>query len=235
MGKDDQKLLGSLVLFGLGMLMIVGIFADGCHAAAQVDAPEDLSYYERELAKSIARVSYNEALSSEPDLELITQIVLGVPVPDDGGGAQLDAATRLAWLRRHSPCVMGRLSDSEAWQRPGNCRWTRGLRTDGRQPHGWIPSQDGAWSRTRPRWQRHLELAIEYVSGERTADICEETPESWDGRRTTTRERLEAAGWRVLECDEETENFAVVRATEDEEGEGDEQADGDGGGGGDPS
>lgn len=219
MKKDDQKLLGGLVFFGLGMLMLVGIFSDGCsgtRALAQVDAPEGLSYLERELAKGIARVSYNEAGPSEPDLEMIAQATFGAPVPDDGGGVQLDAASRLYWLRGHSPCVMGMLSDSEAFRRPGNCRWTRNLRTDGRQPRGWIPSRDGRWGWTRDRWNRHLELAIEYVSGERTADICPETPESWDGRRTTSREALEAAGWRVLECREETLNFPVVRATPEE-------------------
>jgi hypothetical protein len=225
MRKDDQKLLGGLVLFMLGALMLVGLFENGCEgrgsvALAQIDAPERLSYYERELAKSIARVAFNEALNSEPDLELIAQIVMGVPQSDDDASPPLQAVERLYWLRSHSPCVMGMISDSEAYQRPGNCRWTRNLRTDGRQPRGWIPTRDGRWSWTRRRWQRHLELSIEYVDGTRMADICPETPESWDGRRTTTRERLEAAGWRILDCDEETQNFAVVRATEDPEGDG---------------
>lgn len=223
MGKDDQKLLGGLVLFMLGMLGIMGLFVNGCDgrgsvALAQVSAPEGLSYPERELAKSLGRVSFNEALDSEADLELIVQIVYGIPVVEED--AQHQALERLSWLRRHSPCVMGQISDSEAYQRPGNCRWTRNLQTNGRQPRGWIPSRDGRWSWTRRRWQHHLELAIEYVDGTRVADICPETPESWDGRRTTTREALEAAGWRILVCEEETQNFAVVRATADPEGDG---------------
>lgn len=222
MKSDDQKLLGAVVFAAVAFLLLVGIAGPSCggssRAAAQVEAPEGLSYYERELAKSIARVAYNEALGSEPDLELIVQIVLGQSFEGVGSDSgQLQAVHRLMWLRGHSPCVMGRLPDSEANRRPGNCRWSRGLRVDGRQPHGWIPSQDGAWSRTRPRWRRHLELSIEYVRGDRIADICDEQPESWDGRHTTTEEELAARGWRVLECREPTRNFAVVRATEEDE------------------
>lgn len=203
MTNDDQTLLGALSLFALGFVLLVGV-AGGCcapsRAAAQVERPADLSRVELELAKRVARVSFNEALDSEPDLELVVQIVWGARETPEG---------RLRWLRSHSPCVSGRLTQDQAYARPGNCRWSRNLMTDGRRPRGWRRETDGHWSRTRPRWLAHLERVIEYVRGVRVAAICDELPTTWDGRRYG-RAAMEARGFRVLTCRERTENFALV-------------------------
>lgn len=162
--------------------------------SAQVPRPVDLSATERELAKTIGRVSFNEALDSEPDLELVTQTTLS---------SALTAEGQLAWLRSHSPCVTGRLTQDEAQLRPGNCRWTRNLHPDGRRPRGWLRELDGRWSRTRVRWREHLTRSVEYVRGERVASICDERPMSWDGVRYG-RDRVapEGSARRILDCRE---------------------------------
>jgi len=226
MNTDDQKLFGGLALLTLGVAILVATLGGSCggpaKAAAQVAAPSDLSRHERRLALELGSVSFNEALDSAPDLELIVQIVLA---HSPSGDPQLDAAARLVWLRSHSPCVSGVLTQDQAYARPGNCHWTRNLTPDGRRPRGFhdchegeiapghtaLHPCDGQWSRVRARWRAHLEASVEYVRGTRTADICEETPESWDGKRYG-REQLERRGWRVLECADDAVNFAVVRS-----------------------
>ena len=169
---------------------------------AQVSTPEDLTRAERTLALTLARVAYNEAGDHEPDLELIWQVV---------SHAETSPEERLRWLRNHSPCVTGRLTQDQAYRRPGNCRWTRNLQPDGRRPRGWDRALHGRWSWIRDRWTAHLERAVEYVRGNLVADICPETPTSWDGARW--REQIVERGWRILECDGTTQNLGVVRAS----------------------
>lgn len=184
------------------VLLIALVLITSNLAHAQVTRPDDLTPRQRELAVVLARVAFNEALDSEADLELIAQITLS---------RGETAAERLAWLRRHSPCVTGRLSQEEAYQRPGNCAWTRNLRPDGRLPRGFT-APSGVWRQLRPRWLAHLERAIDYVRAPQTADICPVTPHSWDGKRYG-RDRIEARGFRILECGDEAENYAVVRSS----------------------
>lgn len=129
---------------------------------------------ERRLVELEAKVSYNEALHSYHDLALIHQIV-------EGKGET--AAERVYWLERHSSCVSGRLPDSVAYQRPGNCRWARNLRMDGRQPRGWIPIRDGRWRNSRGRWLAHIPRVRDFVYGRDDYRPCAETPQSWDGVR----------------------------------------------------
>lgn len=182
--------------------------------AARVARPVDLSRIERLLAITIARVSFNEALDNEPDLELITQVTFGHAETSRG---------RLQWLRNHSGCVTGsRLTQDEAYARPGNCRWTRNLMPDGRRPRGWLRELHGHWTRTRGRWAAHLTRTIEYVRGNEVADICDVTPDTWDGVRYG-RERVGRGDRTILECSvpylhpresgEGLRNFAVVRAS----------------------
>ena len=204
MKHDDAKLLGALVCFSLAMILLVDVFGGSCgvpQAAAQVPRPADLNRVELALARGLAQLGMNEAGTAD-DTEMITQTVFA---------AAPDTRSRLQWLRDHSPCVLGVLTQDQAYERPGNCRWSRNLHPDGRRPRGWDRNQDGHWSRTRPRWTARLEQTIGYVRGTEVADICPEPPESWDGRRTTTAEELEANGWRVLECDGDLQNFPVVR------------------------
>lgn len=192
-----------------------------CLLAAAASAQEDqtagtpaarrLSDPEREYTLAVARVSFNEANHSEPDQEMITQVV-------EGRGHNL--AERLHWLRAHSRCVMGVLTQDRAYARPGNCRWTRNLMPDGRRPRGWDRALHGPWSPVRVRWRAHLRRQVAFTRGELQADICPEAPDSWDGVRYG-RETVAPAGSsrRILECDapytsdpteEGLHNFAVA-------------------------
>ena len=159
---------------------------------AQVPRPADLTRTERQLAIALARVSINEGGDSEPDGELVAQVTLA---------RGETAAERLHWLGEHSRCVAGPMSQDEAYQRPGNCRWTRNLHPDGRRPRGWRRELDGHWSRTRGRWRTVLERAVEYVRGDRAADVCDEDPDSWDGViYGADRVAPEGSGRRILDC-----------------------------------
>ena len=119
-----------------------------CVATAEArDATED-------LALAFARVTFNEALDSEADQAMIWQVVSHHGSTD---------RQRLSWLRRHSPCVTGVLSQDRAYQRPGNCRWTRNLMPDGRRPRGWDRDLHGRWSWLRERWMAHYELSLIHI------------------------------------------------------------------------
>lgn len=186
----------------LFVLVLLGALSFTRHSCAQVPRPVGLTRTERMLALKLADVSFNEALDSVADLEMITQTTYG---------AAHSPAERLRFLRNHSPCVTGRLTQQQAFDRPGNCRWTRNLSPSGDRPRGWEEFRDGPWDRMRSRWLAHLRRTIEYVRGTRVAQLCDETPESWDGKRYGP-EQLAARGWRILPCSVETRNFAVVRA-----------------------
>jgi len=181
---------------------------------AQVERPVDLDRHQRDLALLLGRITYNEAADSEADGELIAQIVFG---------RGETAAAQYTWLRWHSRCVSGVLSQDEAYARPGNCRWARNLRPDGRRPRGWFGDRDGHWSRAQARWRAVLGRAVEYVRGDRSAAICDEQPQTWDGTRYG-REAVLARGSRrrILECRapyvigahrEGLHNFAVTLAS----------------------
>jgi hypothetical protein len=129
---------------------------------------------ERHLVELEAKVSYNEALHSYHDLALIHQIV---------EGSAETVLERIYWLMDHSSCATGRLPDSVADARPGNCRWSRHLRLDGREPTGWDVAIDGQWRWTRGRWLAHVPRVRDFVYGRDDYRPCEETPETWDGVR----------------------------------------------------
>ncbi len=154
---------------------------------------------ERRLVEALAKTSFNEAGDSYADLAMLWQIT---------AGHGETARERYQWLRRHSPCVNGILTQDQAYQRPGNCRWTRNLMPDGRRPRGWRREDDGPWSRMRARWLAHLERVRDFIYGRDTFRPCVETPESWDGRRWL--DAVRARGWRDIECGE-TLNVGVVR------------------------
>lgn len=151
------------------------------------------------LIAAVARVAFNEAGDSYVDAALIWQVV-------EGHGSS--AVERLAWLRSHSPCVAGRWTQDRARTRPGNCRWSRNLRRDGRIPRGW-PWTQGAWARERPRWLAHVVRVRALVDGRDPYRPCRETPVTWDGLRW--QERAEARGWRAVECDPGARNAGYVR------------------------
>ena len=173
--------------------------------AAQDYAPDSpaqrsLSRAERRLVSLVARVTFNEALDSEDDLAMIWEIVRG-------SGSTADE--RYRWLRSHSPCVGGLLSQDEAYRRPGNCRWTRNLLPDGRRPRGWDRALHGRWSWLRDRWLAHIDRVVLYVSGRERRILCPMTPSSWDGARW--REQIVERGFTILQCKGDAHNVGVVR------------------------
>ncbi len=146
---------------------------------------------QRRLIELVAKVSFNEAGASYHDLALIWQIV-------EGHGES--SRERIAWLERHSPCVSGRLSQDEAYRRPGNCRWTRNLMPDGRRPRGWNRQRNGRWEWVREHWLRHVRRVRRFVLGSNRYRPCAETPHSWDGVRYGAR-RVGTGSRRILECE----------------------------------
>ncbi len=171
---------------------LLAILLAAASAWAQ-ESEEGPTRAERRLVELEAKVSYNEALHSYHDLALIHQIV-------EGKGET--ALERVRWLERHSSCVSGRLPESVAERRPGNCRWARNLRLDGRQPRGWVPVLDGRWGHSRDRWLAHVPRVRDFVYGRDDYRPCPETPQTWDGVRYGR------------ECIERGENCPhVVRAT----------------------
>lgn len=158
------------------------------------------------LVELVAKVSFNEALDSYPDLALIWQIT---EAHGDTPGE------RAAWLAHHSPCVSGvRYTQDEARQRRGLCFWTRNLRPDGRIPRGWPHSADAWRHRMRPRWLAHLERVRALVRGRDPHRPCVETPTTWDGARW--RDEAEARGFRVVECEGSPLNLGYVRRGADD-------------------
>lgn len=204
--------LSTVLLWG-SILAALGLAAVVLSGRAGAQPREGMSRSERHLVAVLSRVTMNEGLDSYPDLALIHQIT-------EARGST--PSERALWLASHSRCAAGelappsrRMSDSEAYARPGLCRWTRNLRPDGSQPRGWIPSRDGHWSRMRPRWLAHLERVRAFVAGEDTHRPCERAPMTWDGRHPAWRERAVERGWEPVECEGDARNVGYVRAPGD--------------------
>lgn len=186
---------------------VLWLFFAACVAAAillgtgvaSANAGGNSRYDRARLLGLVARTSMNEALDSVDDLDLLWGIVRG-----HGDTAR----ERYVWLAAHSPCVSRRLSQDEAYRRPGNCRWTRNLHPDGRRPRGWDRERDGAWSRLRPRWLAHIERVRERVIEGYVRILCPEPAMSWDGARW--RDEIVERGFRVLECKGDLRNLGVV-------------------------
>lgn len=180
----------------LALAVLTMVCAARCEGAAQ--AP-DRTRAERTLIELVAKVTFNEALDSYPDLALIYQTV-------EGHGDT--AAERARWLAGHSSCVSGRLTQDEAYRRPGNCRWTRNLEPDGRRPRGWDRALHGRWSWTRPRWLAHVPRVRALVDGRDSYRPCKEAPDTWDGARW--RERILERGYRIADCEGEALNLGLL-------------------------
>lgn len=127
------------------------------------------------LREAVIKVSFNEALDSTHDGALIWQIVQAKGETD---------AERYFWLRSHSPCATGVLSQDQAYRRQGNCQWVRNLSPrQVRLPRGYT-APSGFWSsNTRPRWHAHVAYMSELLRSEDPYRPCDETPTSWDGVR----------------------------------------------------
>lgn len=196
------------------LLALLAAFAAALLFVPAVHGQDRATYAQRQLIALLSRVSFNEGGGSYPDLGLIWQVTR-----EHGDTAR----ERASWLAGHSSCVSGRLPDSVAYRRPGNCRWSRNLEPHGRQPRGWMPGDDGDWRVTRPHWLRHVPRVRAFVRGEDTYEPCPgQHPQSWDGARW--REEVLERGYRILECSvpyvtepgvEGLHNLAVTRERPD--------------------
>ena len=148
-----------------------------------------VSAQDSRLIELVAKVSFNEARDSYEDLAMLWQIT-------EAHGS--NDAERAYWLERHSGCVSGRLTQDQARRRPGNCRWTRNLHSDGRRPRGWDPSQDGLWARTRVAWLAHIRVVRAFVRGLDGFRPCVLNPTTWDGERWQA--GAESRGWVPVVC-----------------------------------
>jgi hypothetical protein len=145
--------------FASVLVLCAGIITLAGRGSADEGAPSP-------LALQVARVAANEAFGSPADVALVYQVVEGRSRTAEG---------RLAWLRRHSPCVAG---DVDPSTRPGLCRWTRNLQPDLSEPLGWESALP--WEgRPRGVWQRTLDLARRLVEGRVRRRPCPVAPETW--------------------------------------------------------
>jgi hypothetical protein len=169
--------------------LALGLAAGAAPAAAQEPAQEPAQAPKHdELSLALARVAANEAFGSAADVALIWQVT--------EARGQTDAE-RLSWLRRHSPCATGVLSEQRARRRPGNCRWSRNLSPDLSEPEGW--PQLWPWARHRPAWARTLRLADRLVAGATRRRPCPRTPITWGSPRLDD-ERAQARGLVPIVC-----------------------------------
>lgn len=150
---------------------------------APVDPP---TAEELEAALVLARYGANEAgFAARADALMIWQTAEGHAETLEG---------QVAWLRRHSRCVVARRAPEE-WP-PGNCRWARFLSPTMEAPTNWPARWE--WSRSEPEWAAAFGFALRVVRGEVTERPCVEAPDTWDGRRWLE-DRLEH-GYRVVSC-----------------------------------
>jgi hypothetical protein len=173
---------------------------------------------ERYLIAVLSRVSLNEGgpaddieASGYADLALLHQIAEG------HGTTPLE---RGRWMASHSSCAAGdlaprsrRMTQDDARERPGNCRWARNVHPDGRRPRGWARELDGHWSRMRPRWLAHLDRVRAFVAGTDTYRPCRGEVQSWDGRPAEWQRRARARGWVPADCDDGARNIGYMRAS----------------------
>ncbi len=217
-----MKVTPDAVLYGFALYLAFSMAWGGCQsgwgstALSQDAAPEDAVArlevaVDEELALAIAMVAFNEAPNYPADLALIAQVTLGRGETNE---------ERLAWLRRHSDCVLSDRPMRAHEIAAGNCRWTRHLDElgdPGTPPTGW-PSHwrwQGRWEAT---WLHTLEHARRFVAGERPRGgwPCREAqPITWgsDDDALTAAER----GLRPIVCvdhrtGEPTRNTGFVRA-----------------------
>ena len=194
--EPDPDGITAKLCFLVSLLILLGLFLAGMVRA------QDRTPATRRLTELVAKVSYNEAGDSYPDLALIWQITEARGTTD---------AERAYWLERHSPCVSGLLPEERARLRPGRCGWTRYLLPTGRLPRGW-PGSQADWHRERPRWLAHVVRVRAFVSGEDTYRPCSGPVESWDGDVPSWRERAASRGWVPAECAPGSRNVGYRRA-----------------------
>lgn len=153
---------------------------------------QELHDVDAELALAVAKVAANEASLSAirpAEVALIYQC------------AEARASTnsaRLAWLRRHSSCVLtDRAMTAEETR--GNCPWARALEDDDAEPDAW--PEHISWPRHARRWAQVRELARRLVDGRERFRPCAGEPFTWGGEMD--RERAIERGLVPLRCVDE--------------------------------
>lgn len=145
------------------------------------------------LYMATARMCANEAFGHRADCLLIWQTVR------KHGRTPTE---RLAWLTRHSSCVLRPEDPPASRRRVGNCRWVRHLQDSDVVPAlGW-PTNWRWEGSNRMTWERTRTLVRELVVGRRPRGgwPCRRDPDTWAGRVTDAarilemRERLEPLG-----------------------------------------
>lgn len=142
------------------------------HAVAQEATLSGVDY---ELYMATARMCANEAFGHRADCLLIWQTIR------HHGST---SAERLAWLTRHSHCVLSPTDPPAHRRRVGNCRWVRRLSDDNVQPGFW--PDNWHWGNAVPVWERTRTLVQELVRGVRPRGgwPCARDPDTWAGRVT---------------------------------------------------
>jgi hypothetical protein len=178
---------------------LLGVFAHALYAQPSRDA-------DAELAIAVAKVAANEASLSAirpAEVALVFQC------------AEARASTsssRLAWLTRHSSCVLTDRAMTDAEAR-GNCPWARALEDSDDEPDG-FPEQL-SWPRHARRWAQVRELARRLVDGRERFRPCAGEPFTWGSRDLDMAQAIER-GLVPLDCRDEqgeptlNEGFALA-------------------------
>lgn len=178
-----MKHILAIVLLSMSSLMLA--------SADTPDTPDPLI----EPALALAKICVNEASWQSPaDCRLIWQVA-GTHAPDVAG--------KVAFLRRHSRCVLG---EADHARRPGNCRWSRDLEWGDTPPPQW--PEGVSWENHIPRWERVRTLAYDIVRENPSGGPCRGRPVTWGGAMDA--ERAIARGLVPLTC-RETLNQGYAR------------------------
>ena len=141
---------------------------------------------QRALGLAVAKVCANEASlrrSRPADCALIYQVARRHgETPEE----------QLAWLSRHSRCVLGAVAPRVM---RGNCRWTRQLTRRGTQPDAWN-GEVARWRNFQPQWLSMLRFCDRLVMGARPRRgwPCEKDPQTWGGTMD------DAVGYTLVTC-----------------------------------
>lgn len=157
------------------------------------DDPEVIS-----AALDLAKYCANEAgLNSHADCRMIWQVA------STFGDTM---AERVAFLRRHSRCVLTEEPPENLAER-GNCRWSRSLTWSDARPDNWPSHLD--WNgRNARRWREVRALSLQLVTTPEPPRQCNGTPITWGGAMDADRARRRSLV--ALDCGE-TLNTGYVR------------------------
>jgi hypothetical protein len=199
--EDNQHIASHAIAVVVVVTGLLGLVMCGPPRAAYGQDTSDA-----DLSLAVAMVAFNEAPGYPADLVLVWQVTRS------HGDT---SAERLAWLRRHSDCVLTDRPMTAHEMVAGNCRWARHLTDSDDQPEGW-PAH-WRWSSWVVRWGQTRDHARRFVAGElpRRGWPCSQTPITWgsdDDALTAA-----ARGLAIITCVDQrtgtaTRNHGFVRA-----------------------